>query len=75
MRIVPNLDRLFFTTEETENLWELDSGNLVSAQSPTNRKTFKIRVTSKHTGKKIDLNITFRINKDGSFFPANSSPI
>lgn len=75
MRIVPNLDRLYFSTEETENLWELDSGNLVSAQSPADRKTFKIRVTSKHTGKKIDLNITFRINRDGSFFPANSSPI
>jgi len=35
---------------QNEGIWSTDSAE----------KLFKIRVTSKHTGKKIDLNITFK---------------
>lgn len=67
IRVVPNLERLFFSKEEDANNWELDNGSLVVNGSSGNHKTFKIRATSKHTGKKIDLNITFKLNKDDTF--------
>jgi cell division FtsZ-interacting protein ZapD len=67
IRIVPNLERLFFSKEEDANNWELDNGSLVVNAISSNHKTFKIRATSKHTGKKIDLNITFKLNKDDTF--------
>ena len=67
VRIVPNLERLFFSKEEDANNWELDNGSLVVNAISSNHKTFKIRATSKHTGKKIDLNITFKLNKDDTF--------
>lgn len=66
MRVVPNIERFLFTTEDNKNTWELDSGNLVSYSGLG--KSFKIRVTSKHTGKKLDLNITFKLNKDDTFY-------
>lgn len=65
IRILPNIERLLFSKEEDKDNWELDDGSLVSnAGGP---KSFKIRVTSKHTGKKMDLNVTFRLNKDDTF--------
>jgi hypothetical protein len=64
-RILPNIERLLFSKEENKDTWELDDGNLVSHAGGS--KAFKIRVTSKHTGKKMDLNITFRLNKDDTF--------
>jgi len=70
MRIIPNIDRLVFTNEDSPLSWDLDEGNLVTNRS-SDSKTFKIRVTSKHTGKKIDLNVTFKINRDGSFFSSS----
>tara|TARA_R100001079_G_scaffold14161_1_gene6859 strand:- start:4454 stop:6514 length:2061 start_codon:yes stop_codon:yes gene_type:complete len=68
--IVPNIDRLLFTTPLgvaiDKNNWELSNNELVAKPQGTER-TFKIRVTSKHTGKKIDLNLTFKLNLDDTF--------
>ena len=65
LKIVPNIERLLFSKQEDKDTWELDSGNLVS--SAGHGKSFKVRITSKHTGKKMDINITFKLNKDDTF--------
>ena len=67
IRIVPNIERLLFSEEVDRNTWQLDSGKLVSTVNNTG-KVFKIRITSKHTGKKIDLNVRFKLNKDDTFY-------
>ena len=68
IRIVPNIERLLFSKEDGANTWQLDGGSLVSkGAGPDHTKTFKIRVTSKHTGKKMDLNVTFRLKLDDTF--------
>ena len=64
LKITPNIERLLFSAEESKSNWKLNDGSLVDVGTT---KTFKIRVTSKHTGKKIDLNISFKLSKDDSF--------
>jgi len=68
IRITPNIERLLFANIENEeinkNNWTLDNGSLVV---DSGLRSFKVRITSKHTGKKIDLNINFTISKDDSF--------
>ena len=65
IRIVPNIERLLFSKEDDKNNWDLDYGKLVSTSG--GNKTFKIRITSKHTGKKMDINVTFSLNTDNTF--------
>jgi hypothetical protein len=65
LKITPNIERLLFSEEESLSQWKLDNGSLVDEGIT---KTFKIRVTSKHTGKKMDLNINFKLSKDDSFY-------
>jgi hypothetical protein len=43
-----------------------DSLTIGAAQQSIWRKSFKVRFTSKQTGKKIDLNMTFRLRRDNS---------
>ena len=64
LKITPNIERLLFSREDDKSNWKLDDGSLIEEGTT---KTFKIRVTSKHTGKKIDLNINFKLSKDDSF--------
>ena len=65
IRILPNIERLLFSKEDDKNNWDLDNGELVSKSG--GNKTFKIRITSKHTGKKMDINVTFKLNTDDTF--------
>jgi len=59
VRVIPNLDRLLFSEEESNTNWRLDDGSLLNNNQA---KKFKIRVTSKHTGKKIDINLSFLLD-------------
>ena len=65
LQITPNIERLLFSKEISGNNFEIDDASLVS--SAGSGKSFKIRVTSKHTGKKFDINLRFKLNKDQSF--------
>ena len=70
MSIEPNYERLIMyedTGTLTDN--ETDSGNLTTMINGANQKVFKVRLTSKHTGKKVDINLRFKIVKDGTFNP------
>jgi len=60
IKIEPNLDQIFFTSANNNQSYVLGDNNLFRKQNP---KTFKIRVKSKHTGKMVDLNITFKIRE------------
>lgn len=68
IRINPNIQRLEFS--ETELLssssvrYKLDNGTMLTKGVPSK---FKIRITSKHTGKKIDINLNLILNEDDSF--------
>lgn len=61
LRVVPNLQRLIFTTEYNGSVYGLGNQDGEQLFSSGTTRTFKIRLTSKHTGKKIDFNINFKI--------------
>ena len=56
LKVTPNIERLFFSEEENTTDWKLDDANMLAKNQTTK---FKIRVTSKHTGKKMDINLNF----------------
>ena len=56
VKITPNIERLLFSEEQNTKIWKLDDGNMLTRGQTTK---FKIRVTSKHTGKKMDINLNF----------------
>ena len=56
VKITPNIERLLFSEEQSTIDWKLDDANMLAKNQTTK---FKIRVTSKHTGKKMDINLNF----------------
>lgn len=66
IRISPNPDRIFFSREEKIDDYDIgtNGAKLCQENAP---KTFKIRMKSKHTGKMIDVNITFSIENNTQF--------
>jgi hypothetical protein len=71
MRLIPNEDRLQLNSE-AQDIATLNFGDPATDQAHrlfdltgNNTREFKIRVTSKHTGKKIDINIVTKVNKTG----------
>ena len=71
IKVVPNIERLLFS-EETRTAagvnYKLDDGNMLTKGQTTK---FKIRVTSKHTGKKIDINLNLKLEEDTNSFTQN----
>jgi len=64
IKVVPNIERLIFTLEEKTAAgvnFKLDEGNMLTKGQTTK---FKIRVTSKHSGKKIDLNLNLTLKDE-----------
>jgi len=68
IKVVPNIERLLFSEEERAAAgvsYKLDDGNMLTKGQTTK---FKIRVTSKHTGKKIDINLNLKLEEDTNSF-------
>ncbi len=63
-KIAPNGEHLFFRGTETDIASALQSIGLLDNKLMGNTqggRTFKIRITSKHTGKKMDINLTVKL--------------
>jgi hypothetical protein len=64
-RLVPNINQISFddTNVDYDNnaYSEMDNLTIGTLQDSVFGKTFKIRLTSKKTGKKIDLNVTYKL--------------
>jgi hypothetical protein len=67
MRIVPNYEQLLFKNEfpsfDNSVLADIGIENTRIFNGMPTGKVFKIRITSKHTGKKMDINLRFKIRK------------
>ena len=65
MHLKPNASQLLFDTSNVDfgntAASEVSNVSVGDAEDPIWDKTFKIRLTSKKTGKKIDLNITYNL--------------
>ena len=71
IKVIPNIERLIFSEEERDStgvIYKLDNGNMLTKGQTTK---FKIRVTSKHTGKKIDINLNLKLDEDTNSFSQN----
>ena len=69
IRLVPNFERLQFSELEKSGQgrihYKLDEDNMLIRGYP---RKIKLRVTSKHTGKKIDININLVLKEDTNSF-------
>tara|TARA_R110000824_G_scaffold333159_3_gene519771 strand:+ start:12522 stop:15191 length:2670 start_codon:yes stop_codon:yes gene_type:complete len=68
LQIRPQLDHITLVQDElnfnAEASSQVDNLQIGTADSPVWDKTFKFRLTSKKTGKKIDLNITYKLESE-----------
>lgn len=64
IKITPNIERLFFTSFTDLQNWKLDDGRMLNKNQTTK---FKLRITSKHTGKKIDINLDLYLDDKINF--------
>ena len=64
IKILPNYEHLIFTGNETSVSDALGSLGILEKKlfRKSFNKKFKIRITSKHTGKMVDINLTFKVN-------------
>ena len=69
IHLTPNMERLFFSEAEKTPAgqvnYKLDDGNMLNKNHPTK---IKIRLTSKHTGKKMDINLNIVLKEDNNSF-------
>ena len=72
MQLTPNIDRLQFSELEKDSsgnvIYKLDEDNMLTTSQP---RKIKLRVTSKHTGKKMDININLVLKEDTNSFTQN----
>ena len=68
IQLQPNLEQLQFDTENLDYnesaISQIENLTIGASDDSIWDKTFKVRLTSKKTGKKIDLNITYTLNSD-----------
>jgi hypothetical protein len=67
-QLQPNMSQVVFDTSDIDYSQEaqtqLENLRIGDAEELIWDKTFKLRLTSKKTGKKIDLNITYKLNSE-----------
>lgn len=70
IKVIPNIERLLFDEVDEANKrgFTLDESSMLTKGQTTK---FKIRVTSKHTGKKIDINLNLKLAEDTNSFSQN----
>jgi len=70
-QIQPNLSQLELDTTQADfqlpSTMQLNNVNVGTASETLWGQTFKIRLTSKKTGKKLDLNVTFKIQEEDKY--------